>query len=328
MITDRIKSIFQFIEFLHSNIENFKQYDDVINELYLLDQERQKVSLKDTFKDKLKYDEAQEQIEKKFDIIHNNIVKPIKAKANELNICDLNSVETLYSWNIKEIEKLKENFSEDDLPEIFCHKNKYLEYRFATKGEAFFGLGIFFNYLDKVLKHLFDFFKETEQNEFEAFEAFETKTIQVNDIGEAVKLIQHSFFNPSTIQQQTNIEALPFHPIQKGNKKNKFKTFPEYLLHPQREQLAELLKNEFKTEKGKGIRLMIEVLNKNNPSIMNYENRQRSAIFNAIKEYFNRDIGTYQSIFDYKYNPNNALSDYKNIENRIIFILKSLENNK
>ena len=215
MITPKIKALFQFIEFLHSNIDNFKQYDEAINELHLLDEERQKVSSKKTFKDKLKYDEVREQFEDKFNIIQENILQPIRTKATELNICDLNKTETLY-WNSTEIHELKEYFSKDDLPEIFSHKNKYLEYRTATKGEAFFRLVSFFDDLDEVLKTLFDFFKETEQNEFEAFE---TKVIQVNDIDEAVKLFRsgkfhkftlpNNFLNPSTIQEQNNIEPLP-----------------------------------------------------------------------------------------------------------------------
>ena len=222
MITPKIKALFQFIDHLHSNIENFKQYDEVLNELYLLDKERKQVSPQKNFKEKLRYDEVQKQIKDKFKVIQENILQPIQAKATELNICNLNKTETLWNWNSTEIHELKENFSKDDLPEIFSHKNKYLEYRTATKGEAFFGLGFFFDDLDEVLKTLFDFFKETEQNEFEAFE---TKAIQVNDIGEAVKLFQsgkfqkftlpNNFLNPSTIQQQPNIEPLPPQPIVK-----------------------------------------------------------------------------------------------------------------
>jgi hypothetical protein len=185
MITPKIKALFQFIEYLHSNIDNFKQFDEVLNELHLLDKERQKVSSKMTFKDKLKYDEVQEQIKDKFNVIQENILQPIKAKATELNICDLNKTETLWNWNSTEISDLKENFSKDDLPEIFNHKNKYLEFREETKGMEF--LGFFIGNLDETLKILFDFFKETEQNEFEAFES---KPINAENINEALEYIQ------------------------------------------------------------------------------------------------------------------------------------------
>lgn len=233
MITPKIKALFQFIEYLHSNIDNFKQYDEVINELHLLVKERKQVSPRKNFKDKLKFDEVQAEIEVKFKVIQENILQPIRTKATELNICDLNKTETVWNWNSTEIHQLKENFSKDDLPEIFSQKSKYIEYREKTKGEAFFGLGFFFDNLDEVLKELFDYFKEAEHNEFETFE---TKAIQVNDIGEAVKLMQlghkkftlpNSFLNPLTIQQP-NIEPLPPQPIENTKEtENTPKTFEE-----------------------------------------------------------------------------------------------------
>ncbi|TCO07033.1 hypothetical protein [Natronoflexus pectinivorans] len=205
MITPKIKALFQFIDYLHSNIENFKQYDEVINELHLLDKERQKVSSKKTFKDKLKYDEVQEQIKNKFKVIQGYILTPIQAKSNELNICDFNDTNQYYKgeWRnnfLPEIEKLKRDFHNSDLPEIFNHKNKYLEYRTATKGEAFFGLVFFFSDLDEVLKILFDFFKESEQNEFEAFE---TKTIEISSYTELAEIISGK--NALNIEIDTNL---------------------------------------------------------------------------------------------------------------------------
>ncbi len=235
MITPKIKALFQFIEYLHSNIDNFKQYDEVINELHLLDKERNQLKPRHNFKDKLKFDEVQAEIEVKFKVIQENILQPIRTKANELSICNPDEPPTIWNWNVAEITELKNNFSNEDLPEIFSHKNKYIEYRTKTKGEAFFGLGWFFDVLDEVLKELFNYFNETEQNEFEAFE---TKSIQVNDIGEAVKLFQsgkfskftlpNSFLNPSTIQQHTNIEPLPPQSIVKQKPEQETpKTFDE-----------------------------------------------------------------------------------------------------
>lgn len=221
MITPKIKALFQFIEYLHSNIDNFKQYDEVINELHLLVKERKQVSPRKNFKDKLKLDKVQAEIKDKFKVIQENILQPIRTKATELNICDLNRTETVWNRNSPEIHQLKENFSKDDLPEIFSHKSKYIEYREKTKGEGFFELVSFFDDLDEVLKELFDYFKEAEHNEFETFE---TKAIQVNNIGEAGKLMQlgyrkfilpNSFLNPSTIQQHPNIKPLPPQPIVK-----------------------------------------------------------------------------------------------------------------
>lgn len=186
MITDRIKALFNFIDFLHSNIENFMQYDEVVNELHLLAEQLSNYRAKSNFKEKLKYDEAQSKIAQKFDIIDKNIIQIIKSKVIEFNICDWNETNTLWNNNITDITDLTENFSEDDIEIIISNKNKYLEYRTVTKGEVFFGTGFFFSDLDQILKVLFDFFKESKINEFEAFE---TKTIQVNNIKEAVSLL-------------------------------------------------------------------------------------------------------------------------------------------
>ena len=235
MITPKIKALFQFIEYLYSNIDNFNLNNDLIKELEQLDEERQKVSSKKTYKDKLKYDEVQAEIETKFKILQGNTANLIKAKAKELNVCNFDN-EPNYSFNGIEtdIHQLKENFSKNDLPEIFKHKQQYIEYRRKTH-KTFLSLAFFIDELDEVTKSLFDYFKETEQNEFEAFE---TKTIQVNDIGEVVKLFQsgkfqkftlpNNFLNPSTIQKQTNIEPLPPQPIDKQKPKQETpKTFDE-----------------------------------------------------------------------------------------------------
>jgi len=220
MITPKIKALFQFIEYLHSNIDNFNLNNDLIKELELLNEERQKVNHKKTFKDKLKYDEVQAEIETKFKILQCNTANLIKSKAKELNVCNFDN-EPNYSFNGIEtdIHQLKENFSKDDLPEIFSHKSKYIEYRTKTH-KTFLSLAFFIDELDEVTKSLFDYFKETDYNEFEAFE---TKAIKVNDLSEAVELFQqgkfqkftlpNSFLSRSNVQQQSNIEALPPQPI-------------------------------------------------------------------------------------------------------------------
>jgi len=209
MITTKIKTLFQFIEYLHSNITNFNLNNDLIKELELLDKERQKVTHKKTFKDKLKYDEVQAEIEKKFKILQDNTANLIKAKAKELNLCNFDN-EPNYSFNgiEAEIQQLKENFSKKDLPEIFKSKEQYIEYRNKTHN-TFLSLAFFIDEMDEITKSLFDYFKDTEQNEFEAFEK---KTIEVNSIEEAVQIFTNkehkderfwlnSFFDE---QEQTN----------------------------------------------------------------------------------------------------------------------------
>jgi hypothetical protein len=192
MITTRIKALFQFIDFLHSNIDNFKKYNEVLNELHLLDEERQKVQKSKNFKEKLKFDEIQKAIKEKFTIIQVNISEPIELKAIELNVCNPNNTDSFWNYNVSEIIDLHNNFSKDDLPQIFSYKNKYIDYRTNTHSN-FFSLQFFFNDLDKILKLLFDFFKETDENEFEAFEQ---KTIEVNSLIEAVQVLKNGAIDP------------------------------------------------------------------------------------------------------------------------------------
>lgn len=63
------------------------------------------------------------------------------------------------------------------------------------------------------------------------------------------------------------------------------------------------LKNTFKTEKGKSIKGLIYLLTKND--IIIYGNREFKTLFNELSFYFNRDIGTYTSINDYKIEDDN-----------------------
>lgn len=220
MITDRIRSLFEFIEYLHSNTDNFNQFETVLGEARFLKKEKSKLKPDLNFSDKMKSDELQEGIVEKFEVIKENIIIPIINKSIELDICDFsNENEKLTgSWRNKyhsEIHDLKKNFNREDLSDIFSFKKKYLEFRTKTKGETYLGLDFFFGDLDDVTKDLFDFFKVTDFNEFETFEE---KTFKAESIHEAVKLVQQGakkitlpidFLNPSTIQQEIKIDSLP-----------------------------------------------------------------------------------------------------------------------
>lgn len=190
MITDKIKTLFNFIEFLHSNIDNFNKYNNLINELELLNIERQKLNPERNYKDKLKYNEVQTELENKFKILQDNTATKIKAKAKKLNVCNFDK-EPEYSFNgvETEIQQLKDNFSNKDLTEIFKYKNQYIEYRTATH-KNFLSLGFFFDELDEINKSLFDYFKDNEQNEFVAFEK---EIIIVNSESKAIELYSKGY---------------------------------------------------------------------------------------------------------------------------------------
>lgn len=164
MIPPRIKALFRFIEFLHSNIKNFKKYDPVFDNYYSLRRKQRELRPSNNFSDNQKFDELEKEIEKTLIKIERNITTPVKNKAIELKIYNPDEPETAYNWNNSEIEIFKKNFSNDDLPEIFSYKDKYTEYRTATKDNALFAGGLSIDYLDRVLKDLFSFFNEAENS--------------------------------------------------------------------------------------------------------------------------------------------------------------------
>lgn len=285
----KVKALFKFIEFLHSNIDNFKQYDDVINELNLLKNESNELNPQKNYKDKLKFDEMQTKIKVKFSLIRENIINQIQAKVTELNICDLNKTETLWNWNISDISILKENFNQKDLSEIFRNKRKYLEYR--TKTNCTYFQDFFFSDLDEILKVLFDYFKETEHNEFDAFE---TKSIQVNSIEEAIKglkqgktkfTLPNTFLNSSNIQQQNNIEPLQPQSRQPDTSTTIQNYIPKPCFKPESmEEIITTLKPFFDVSQQDELRRIIESGNNANEKLLFRDNG------NKLTDYLKRLI--------------------------------------
>lgn len=163
MITDRIQALFKFIDFLHSNISNFKKFDGVISELILLKKELKHLSFSSYFEDEKKKRETQVIFNEKFKVIDKNIVQLIHSKIIELKICDYGDLATLWNWNCQEMADLKKNYSEDDLPIILQHKKKYHEFRTEINFDYF--NSIFYQDLDQLMDLLFNESKKVEDKE-------------------------------------------------------------------------------------------------------------------------------------------------------------------
>lgn len=302
MIPYKIKALFEFIEYLYSNIDNFNQYESVLNEARFLKREKSKLKPDLNFSDKMKSDELQEGIIEKFEVIKENIIIPIINKSIELDICDFsNEKEKLTgSWRNKyhsEIHDLKKNFNREDLSDIFSFKKKYLEFRTKTKGETYLGLDFFFGHLDDVTKDLFDFFKVTDFNEFETFEE---KAIGAESIHEVGKLFQQGvkkitlpidFLNPSTIQQEIKIDSL-----QTTIDKEKLS---DLITHEKSIEIVEGIKTQYKNIKGKRLKLLLMALQD-----LNLLPKERIAqkFYDCCKAEFGWNIASYPAMNDYKFN--------------------------
>jgi hypothetical protein len=184
-IGKRVQNLFNFIDFLHSNIDNFKSYDNIIQNLYSLDKQRNALKPENNFKEKLKYDEVQNELEQKFKIIDNNIIQKIKEKTIKFDIFEWNDTDTIWHNHISDIRKLKKNFTSSDVQLIIKQKEKYLQFRKRTN-EVYFCKN-FFTYLDRTLKELFDYFNESNINEFESFESKPLKLNNMNDLIQVLK---------------------------------------------------------------------------------------------------------------------------------------------
>lgn len=190
MIPQKIQALFDFIDFLDLRKKEFiEKYIPLCNELRELDKQRSKLNPRENYKDKQSYKNIQKKIEEKFEPITENIYKPITNKLRELGIWSGDEVYTsIWNNNISEIEDFKRNFIPEDIELVFHYKQKYLLFRSETNND-FLCLSFVFSNLDEIFKVLFDFFKDTDENEFDSFEA---KTIELKDFGEIAKSLKEN----------------------------------------------------------------------------------------------------------------------------------------
>lgn len=185
MIPERIQALFDFIDYLDSKkAEYIHKYIPLCDELNSLDVQRSKLNHRGNYIDKQRYDAIQIEIKEMFQPIRENIHTPVLNKLKDLNIWSGEDVFTsIWNNNCSAIADFKQNFESDDLPKIMEYKQKYLSFRRETNSN-FLGLQFVFSNLDDIYKELFDFFKDTTENEFDSFE---TKTIKVSSIADAIK---------------------------------------------------------------------------------------------------------------------------------------------
>lgn len=220
MIPKEIQRVFDFIDFLD---ENKKQYIEVYlpicEELKKYDTEKRSLRPNDNYRDKIQYDTIQKRIEEVFPLIYNNVYTPITEKLRNLGIWSGDESYISIKNNISSATtNFKDIFEMDDIQQISIRKEKYISFRKETNSN-FLSLGFVFSDLDEGLKELFDFFKDTDINEFESFEA---EVIECKSIEDALRLyaedptrnircqLPFSFLNPNNnpIQEQFQFQSI------------------------------------------------------------------------------------------------------------------------
>ena len=185
MVPQKIQALFDFIDYLNGNKREYiEQYIPLCNELKNLDKQINKLNPNRNYIDKQQYDIIQTLIKENFPPITSNIYTPILNKLRELEIwTGDDTYSSIWNNNISAISDFKRDFISEDVERVMQYKQKYISFRAETNTD-FLCLSLVFQELDEILKELFDFFKDTNKNEFDSFE---TKTIEVNTVEEAVK---------------------------------------------------------------------------------------------------------------------------------------------
>ena len=158
MITDNVRNLFQFIEFLHSNIENFNQYNQTILEWKKTRLEERQFG--NHYTEKLKMREVQEVIKSKWKILDEQIIDPIKCMARDLSVCDLDEPMSIYTNNSRDIVLLVENFDVEDIEEIMRVKRLYIALRNELNTDIIYLMPLFFRFFDDMMIHVAERFWE------------------------------------------------------------------------------------------------------------------------------------------------------------------------
>lgn len=194
-IAPRVEALFTFIDFLDKNKKEYLEtYLPVVKTLTELGKLRSSLNPKSNYKSKLEFDLVQEEIKEKFAPLYNNVSKPIMDKLKELDLWNGDDgFISVYNLNIVAINECSTNFTENSIKKIRKFKSKYVAFRNETN-TSFLSLDNLFHNLDDVLKVLFDFFKDTNENEFENFEK---NIIEVDSIYEVFENLKRGNTNIS-----------------------------------------------------------------------------------------------------------------------------------
>lgn len=181
MVPAEIQKLFNFIKYLDDRKVEFMQYIPLCDELIKLNAERFKLNPQSNYQDKFRENEIEAEIAQKIEPITTYIQNPIRNKLIELEIW-AGSFTDFSLWNkyYDTISRFKNDFVREDVKQVIKYKQMYLDFRTETNTE-FVVLHSIFRGFDQILKELFDFFKDTKADEFQAFE----NKINVNTLKEA-----------------------------------------------------------------------------------------------------------------------------------------------
>ncbi|WP_250255692.1 hypothetical protein [Chryseobacterium sp. Marseille-Q3244] len=128
MVTERVKHIFYFIDFLHSNIENFNKQERLLDEIAELRKIYNDLDPKTNFEHKFERERIAEKGNKLIGIFHRECKNTINEKINELEITDIPNIGNDHFYHIGEFIILVETrkYDKEDVKLIIEAKEKYV----------------------------------------------------------------------------------------------------------------------------------------------------------------------------------------------------------
>ena len=160
-ISSQTNALFKFVEFLHSNIDNFNQYDTIILEL---NKARDKIYKLGTHFTEMREKKAlQKEIDIMWDVVIENIVNPLKDKVAELDLFDWSEPTSLPNNHFYLLKALSEKYEEEDLDIILKAKTQYIEFRNEISSKVINLNSQIFEYLNVVMSVIAkDFYEQSD----------------------------------------------------------------------------------------------------------------------------------------------------------------------
>lgn len=153
-MTENVKNLFSFIDFLHSNKDYFLSKKPFLDEVKLLREEEQKLDLKNNPEDILKSREINSAIDKIIDPVFYEIRELIETNVLKFNISNDFDVKKGININAySDLAKLENTFESNDIEVIKTALNRYYDFKTSS-------FKIVSGFFDMTSNYLFDHLDE------------------------------------------------------------------------------------------------------------------------------------------------------------------------
>lgn len=190
-ITPETESLFNFIDFLHSSIDNFNHY---LDEIYDMNREVHFINTSAThFEEVRESKDSQKEVDENWGVIFKNIVTPIKEKVEELDVFNWFKPETLLKKHMPLVSRLSKICKDQDSELVLKAKKQYIQYTNEVSPYVIKQTDLVFKYLNKVMLVVAEDFEEADDLSIYTEELRMAKTTQEQK--EEILIREQRFFS-------------------------------------------------------------------------------------------------------------------------------------